>query len=147
MTVVPGSNRFLTDVVINDPATGLAADPNLPSGGAQVRASSGNVANAAATATLPAVIAKTNYLSGLQIFAGGATAGSIVLCTITGLLGGSMVVPVTIPAGATLASQVPPLSFYPPLPASAPNTAIVVTLAAAGAGNTNAAVDIQGYVK
>jgi hypothetical protein len=36
--------------------------------------------------------------------------------------------------------------FIPPLPASAVNTNIVVTVAAAGAGNTNMAVVSHGYI-
>jgi hypothetical protein len=51
-----------------------------------------------------------------------------------------------IPAGVTT-SIVPLLvTFYPPLPASATNTAITVTAVAFGAGNTNAAAVANGFV-
>jgi len=55
----------------------------------RINASSGNVAAVTATATLAAVAAKTNYLTKVDINGGGATAGSIINCAITGLVGGT----------------------------------------------------------
>lgn len=118
-----------------------------PNAATAVSASSGNVANASAVATLPAVVGKTNYLTGLQITAGGATAGACVSATVTGLVGGTATYAFCVPTGATLGATPLELAFYPPVPASTTNTAIVVTLPALGAGNTNAAVSAQGYVK
>lgn len=117
-----------------------------PVGYTAVVAGSGNVANAAATATLAAVAAKTNYLSGFIVTGAGATAASVVALTITGLLGGTRTQNIVVPAGVT--TSIIPLtpSFVPPLPASAVNTAIVVSAAAFGAGNTNAAVMAYGFV-
>ena len=43
-----------------------------------IAASSGNVANAVATATLAAVAGRLTYVSGFEITGGGATAGSLV---------------------------------------------------------------------
>lgn len=128
---------------------GNPLDPSnpAPTGATQVAASSGNVAAASAVATLPAVAGKTNYLSGVQIMGAGATAASVVQATITGLLGGTLTIPVAVPAGANVGVQPIALSFYPPLPASAPNTAITVTVPSLGAGNTNAVANAQGYVK
>ena len=128
-------------------ATGGAAWVLATSAGAAtVTASSGNVANASAVATLPAVAAKTNNLSGLLISGAGATAASVVTATVTGLLGGTMSITVPVPAGAAVGITPIYLDFNPPLPASAVNTAIVVTLPALGAGNTNASVSAWGYV-
>jgi hypothetical protein len=112
-----------------------------------VAASSGNVAAAAAVATLPAAAGKTTYVAGLTITGGGATAASLVTAVLSGLLGGSLSFTVAAPAGATLGVTPLSVEFNPPLPASAANTAIVLTLPSLGAGNTNAAVSAWGYQK
>ena len=60
-------------------------------GGTAVAASSGDVANASAVATLAAPGAGlTNYVTGFTITFSGATAASVVLATLTGLLGGTL---------------------------------------------------------
>jgi hypothetical protein len=125
------STPFPTD------ATGAAATP--------VKASSGNVAAAVATATIPAVAGKTAYITGFDITGAGATAGSVVNPTITGLLGGTSTYTLTVATGATTANPVLSVSFQPPLPASAVNTAIVVSCPSLGAGNTNNTVNAYGY--
>jgi hypothetical protein len=114
---------------------------------ANVHASSGNVANAAATATLPAPgVGLTNYVTGIEVTAGGATAAGLVTGTITGLAGG-VTESFTFGAPAGVALQAAPFSpqFESPLRA-AQNTAVVLTLPALGSGNTNATVTIHGYV-
>ena len=108
-------------------------------------AASGNVANASAVATIAAVAGKTNFLSGLTITAGGAVAAALVNATVTGLAGGTATYTFAAPAGATAGATPMALTFNPALPASAVNTAIVLTLPALGAGNTNAAVTAWGY--
>lgn len=108
-------------------------------------ASSGNVANASAVATLAAVAAKTTYIAGMTITGGGATAGSLVNATLAGLAGGTATYTFAAPAGATVGATPLVLAFNPPLPASAVNTAIVLTLPALGIGNLNAAVSAWGY--
>jgi hypothetical protein len=108
-----------------------------------VTASSGNVAAATATATLPAVAAKTNYVSGFEITSSGGTAGCFNP-TLTGITGGTMTFTYCITATQSVAPLVVP--FYPPIPASAVNTAIAISLPAMAA-STNATVSIQGYVK
>ena len=107
--------------------------------------SSGNVANSSAIATIPAVAAKTTFITGFEITGAGATAGVVVLATITGLLGGTASYAVAAPAGAMIGLTPMTVVFNPPLPASAVNTAIVLTLPALGLGNTNAAVVAHGY--
>jgi hypothetical protein len=107
--------------------------------------SSGNVANAAATATIPAVAAKTCYIAGFEATGAGATAAGVVNLTITGLLGGTATYTVSVPAGATAGLLPLDVIFTPPLIASAANTAIVVSMQALGAGNTNAAVVAHGF--
>jgi len=139
-----------------DPISGtrsrVAPDGSLPwapfpFGATPVNSTSGNVANAQAQASIAAVAGKTSYLSGFSMSALGATAGSTVTLTIAGLAGGSRTLLVIVPAGVTTPVNPFPLieKFDPPLAASAPNTAITVTLPALGAGNTNAMVNAEGF--
>jgi hypothetical protein len=92
--------------------------------------------NANQVATLPGVVGKTTYITGFSAGGAGATAGSGANTTVAGLLGGTLNFPTVFPAG--VGSTITPLNFQfvPPMPASAVNTAIVVTMPAAGAGNT-----------
>ena len=113
--------------------------------GTTVGNSSGNVANVNAVATLAAVAGKANYLSTVRMTAAGATAGSVVVATITGVLGGPLSYVFSTPAGATVGASPLVLNFDPPLQSTGPNTAIVCTLPALGAGNTNAVVSISGF--
>lgn len=119
--------------------------PGYPPGATAKTASSGNVANAAATATLAAVALKTNYVTGFSITGAGATAASVVTATLAGVLGGTMSYTIPVPAGATLGITPLIFNFTAHIPASAINTAIVLTLPALGAGNTNATVTLRGY--
>lgn len=112
--------------------------------GTPIAAASGNVANANAVATLAAVAGKLNYLEGFTLTAAGATAGLPVVATVTGLAAGTLSYIFTAPAGVLVGALPLVVAFDPPLPASAPNTAIVVTLPALGAGNTNAAAEAHG---
>jgi hypothetical protein len=121
----------------------VASQP--PSGATQKTGASGNVANASAVATLAAVSAKTNYITGFQVTAAGATAASVVNVTVTGLITGTATYTFVFPAGVTTAAQSLIVSFETAVKASGVNTAIVVTLPAGGTGNTNAAVAAQGY--
>lgn len=117
-----------------------------PTGAPQTLAVAGNVGAAAQiTATLPAVANQTTYLSGFYVDGLGATAGSVIEVTVSGCLGGSFTRKVTIPAGATVAITPLQMDFTSPIPGSAANTAIVVTVPSFGAGNTNAVVRAWGY--
>lgn len=106
---------------------------------------SGNVANASATATLTSASGKTMYLSGFIITGAGATAASNIQVTVSGLLNGSRVFILSIPAGVTTGITPLVVQFRMPLPASATNTNIVVSVPAFGSGNTHAAVVANGY--
>lgn len=116
-----------------------------PAGATPLNASSGNQANTAAVATLAKGAGQTTYLTGFEITGAGATAAGIVLATVTGLVGGPRTLVVAVPAGATTGLTRVAASFDPPLPALTPNADIVVTLPPLGAGNTNAAVNAQGF--
>lgn len=118
----------------------------IPPGAVAVNGASGNVANATAAATLPAVGGKTNYVTGFEITGGGATAAALVAATLAGLLGGTATYIFATPAGVALGAAPLIVEFQTPIPASAVNTAITLTLPALGAGNTNAAVAIHGFL-
>lgn len=113
--------------------------------GVPIGGSSGNVANAQAQASLAASPGNITYITGFDFTYAGATAASVVVLTVAGLAGGTQSFEIGVPAGAAVEGQ--PLSIrYPePLPASAPNAAIVVTCPALGAGNTNAVLNVQGF--
>lgn len=108
---------------------------------------SGNVAAASAVATMPAVAGKTNFIEGFDITSGGSTAAALVLAALTGVLGGTLSYVYGTVAGATLINSPLSVRFSPPLPASAVNTAIALTLPSLGTGNTNAIVTVYGYVQ
>lgn len=110
-----------------------------------INAFSGNVAAGSAVATLAGVASKTTYISGFQITASGATAALVVDATVTGLVSGTATYTFTFPAGVTVGATPLVVLFDPPVPASAANTAIVVTLPSGGAGAAHAAVNAQGF--
>lgn len=112
-----------------------------------VDATSGVVANANAVATMPAVAGKTNVLNHLRVEGLGATAGTTVQGTITGVLGGTREFEVTVPAGVGTAITPVDITFPGGLQATGPNVAIVVTVPAFGAGNVNAEVNIEGTLQ
>lgn len=96
---------------------------------------------AATAATLAAAANKTTYICGFIITAG-ATAAISGAATVTGTKSGTLnfIQNVGIATSAQALSQ----TFNPPIPASAVNTAIVVTSLAAGTAGTTA-VSAWGY--
>jgi hypothetical protein len=133
---------FVQAVMLTD-----SAGNEVPAGGTAVAGTSGDVANASAAASLAAVASKTNYLTGFSITFSGATAASIVVATVTGLLGGTLSFVVAVPAGATVGGTPIIVDLAVPHPASAANTAITVTLPALGAGNAHACTNVRGIQK
>lgn len=110
-----------------------------------ISASSGNVAAAAANATLTSAAGRMVYITGFTITGAGATAGSIIAVTITGVVGGTQTYNLVVPAGATLPVSLS-VSFPWPLAATGMNTNIVVNVPSFGAGNTNAATVVYGMI-
>lgn len=123
----------------------VSGAPGVPSGAVIVAGASGSVAASSAVATLAAAAGKTTYITGFTVTAAGATAGASVSLAITGLLGGTLTYVYTAPTGATVPGPVLDVQFTTPLPASAVNTAIVVTLPSLGTGNLAAAVVATGF--
>lgn len=119
----------------------------VPIGATQVTGASGVVSAATAAASLAAVAAKTNYLTGFSITGGGATSASLITCTLSGLITGSETYVFAVASGATAGSVALTRSFNHPIPASAVNTAITMSCPTFGSGNTAAAVNVEGYVQ
>lgn len=123
----------------------VAQISEIPYGAIPITAASGNVANASAVATLAATSTKTTYITGFEVTSGGATTGLNVIVTVTGTITGTLSYIHTFPAGPLVPGNPLVVTFATPIPASAVNTAIVVTLPAGGSGNTHAAVVAHGY--
>lgn len=122
----------------------LIVSSSFPAGATPVLASAKG-ANAAIGATLPAAPGKTTYVTGFEITGGGATVGGVVEATLAGLLGGTASYVVGAVAGVLAANPPILVRFVPPLPASAPNTALVLSVPALGLGNSLSAAVIHGY--
>lgn len=118
---------------------------DYPASAIPLIAGSGNVANASAAATLTPIALTTAFITGFEVTGSGATAGLPVTVTVAGLLGGTKSYTYTFAAGALVGNQGLAVTFFPALPASAVNTAIVVTCPASGAGGTNNTVVAHGY--
>lgn len=116
-----------------------------PSGATAINAASGNVANANAVATLAAVAGKTTYITGFEVTGAGATAGLPVIVTVVGTITTTLSFIAVAAVGALVANTPVIVEFPVPIPASATNTTIVVTLPALGLGNTHAAVVAHGF--
>lgn len=129
--------------LVSDPSGHLVVGTIAP--GAPITAASGNVANASAVATLAGAAGKTTYITGFELTAGGATGAALVQATVAGVLGGTLTYIFGFPAGVTTIATPLIVEFPEPIPASAANTAIVVTLPAGGTGNTNAAAVAHGF--
>jgi hypothetical protein len=142
---------LVDDTVPSGKALGVTGNPLsisgalYPVGSTPLTGASGNKANASAAATLTPSATTTAYISGFEVTGSGATAALPVIVTVTGLLGGTLSFIYNFAAGALVGNQPLLIPFFPPIPASAINTPIVVTCPASGAGGTNNAVVAHGY--
>jgi hypothetical protein len=116
------------------------------SGGLQTPVmSSARGTNATITATLPAAVGKSTYITGFAVHAGFATAGIELDVQVTGIPT-TLDFDIRVPTSAgNVAGMWQSNYFQPPLPSSATNTAIVVTVPAAGAGDSGTSVCAWGY--
>lgn len=120
------------------------ADIQYPNGSVALGGSSGSVANATAAVTLAAPASGINYVTSIAITGAGATAASIVVATLSGVVGGPFAYIIAVPAGAT--TGITPIFRQYPIPlAGVAGQAITLSLPALGAGNTNAAVNLAGF--
>lgn len=111
-----------------------------------IQATSGDVANAQAVATLAGVAGKTTYITGFTITGSGATSGLAVVVTVTGLATPFNFI-YCAAAGVLVMNTPLVVNFPAPVPASAVNTAVVVTCPALGTGNAHNIVNAFGYQK
>lgn len=119
--------------------------PGYTSAQTPITAASGNVAAGVATATLAAAGGKLTYITGFEITSDGATVGVCVNPTVVGVVTGTMTYTYCAPAGALLAATPLIVEFPQPIPSSAVNTAVAVSLPSLGTGSTNATVTAHGY--
>ena len=107
-------------------------------------------ANSSATGNfavgLAAVAGKTNYLTGFSAGGTGATTALMQNLTITGLLGGTIYHFFAIPAIGTGVVQIN-VDFARPIPASATNTVISLTVPNFGAGALLVSGQIRGFYR
>ena len=124
---------------------GVGGNSTYPSGAIPLSASSGNVAAATATATLPASPGRTTYICGFTVTAGGSTAAATVNVTVTNTPGGTLTYNFSTSTGVDAPSPALVEDYVPCLPANAQNTTIVVSMPTLGAANAHAAINVQGY--
>lgn len=106
-------------------------------------ASASGAAGAANSAALPAVASKRNYLSGFVVSSGAPAANVGSEVTVTGVQGGTLRFQL---AQTTGQGGMISVSFPRPLPASAVNTAITVSIPLT-AGGAATSVAVWGFVK
>lgn len=129
-----------------NPASSARIVPDTFNGDTQDAIATATGAASSMTPTLAAIAGRTNFITGFMVDGLGATAASVIEVTITGLVGGNTLRrKVNIPAGATSAITPVQVDFARPIPASAPNTAIVLTVPSFGAGNTSAVSALFGF--
>jgi hypothetical protein len=145
------------DATAPTPVTGIkrgygsetsGGDPLMHQGIAAIPAPAGavhQVAAATATAAIAAVVDQTGYLAGFSISGGGATGTSRIRATIAGLAIGTMGIDIVVPAGAALAITPIFVTFPNPIPSSAANTAITLSVPSFGTGNLDVSIAIWGY--
>lgn len=105
-----------------------------PSGATPISASLAAASTTGTTITLPAAAGKTTYICGVYI-AANATAATSGFAFISGTVSGSINLFEPI-AALPAVGQVVLQPFSPCVPASAPNTAILITTANPGAGGS-----------
>ncbi len=119
--------------------------PTAPVVSQVVSAAGGAQSNAA---TLTGKTGQYTYWEGFDVTGAGATAATVVEITTTGLTNNlKFEVPVAAGVTAPFIANVPvyAVRFPTPIPSSATNTNIVVTLPSFGGGNTNASITVYGY--
>lgn len=120
--------------------------PGVGGGGRTQVGSGGNAVNAPVVLNITPSAAQFGYLAGLIVSGLGATAAAVILLSIAGIEGGTLQLPVAVPAGAAVPIAPVVIQFNPPLVGSALGQQIQVTLTAFGAGNTVENLSIWGFV-
>jgi hypothetical protein len=123
--------------------TGALREINSP--GTMETCTSGNVANATVACTLAASAGHTTFIAGFVMNSNGATAGTGVTCTLTGVITGTMSFTYDYGAIASITNAPLFVQFNPPIPASTTNTTIVASCPAGGTGATLATMNAWGF--
>jgi hypothetical protein len=126
-----------------------ARTPNIggngyPPGAVPIQGSSADVAAASAVATLAAATGKTTWITHFRCTGTGSTTAVGADITVAGLTNSEIYI-MGFASGATVANVPVDVTFSPPQPASAVNTAITVTMATGGTGNLHAACAGEGF--
>jgi hypothetical protein len=112
-------------------------------------ASSGDVSAAVSTATLAAPTGNATWaITSLDIEGAYATGASMVVCTVTGVQGGTMTLDVSVGL-ITMVSGIiqPPIQFQWAIPLSAvPATAVVFSCPSFGSGATHSSINVHAIL-
>jgi hypothetical protein len=87
------------------------------------------------------------YIEGFDVTGGGATSASVINCTVTGTTN-TLNFSMNIASGVTASVNAQGglfIRFPTPIPASATNTAITLTVPSFGTGNTEASCTVYGF--
>lgn len=147
--LIPNSSAVLGQNVDIQQVGGvnLGPGPALPvessASSTDIELSSANAA-AANNLIIPGAAGVFTYISGFSVTGTGATAGSTIAITITGLTQ-TLTYWIVIPAGAAIAITPLIVEFVRPIPSSAVNTGITLNVPSFGAGNLNAAATLHGF--
>jgi len=125
---------YPADVYVRYPPNALPLD-----------AASVDTAAGAISISFPAVAGWVNYVAGYRCDGTGATAASVVLVVLGGLIGPAMGIPVAVPAGVGIQDLSVQGAFDPPIPSLAPNTAIILQMPSLGAGSLHATCSMWGF--
>jgi hypothetical protein len=139
---------LLASVAVAGVASAQLIAPNLSSSPV-ITASSGDVAAATATATLAAPNSGSWEITQLEIWGANATASSNVVCTITGLMGGTMTIDVVVSLIPATTAPITNNPIYLPFNGGLtglPGTAVVFSCPSMGSGNLHAAINIHGIL-
>jgi hypothetical protein len=138
-------NGSILRVVQTNPATGAPSSSVTGAPPGTGITASTAAAAAASNATLAAVAGKITYITGFTVSGGGATLASIIAVTVTGTITGTLTYYLGVPAGVLVGASDLTVQFSTPVPASAPNTAIVVNVPSFGAGSTAQSAVATGF--
>lgn len=143
MIETKNSDGTISEVGLLNPLP-VATMPYVAAATVQVSSTTG--AAAAQNPVLGNLAGKTTYVAGFSITGAGATAASVISVTVQGTLLGNLNYKIAVPAGATVGITPLIVNFNPPIPANAANASIILNVPSFGAGNTDAAAVIWGFI-
>jgi hypothetical protein len=115
-----------------------------PPGAIPIQGGSADVAASSAVATLAAATGKTTWITHFRCTGTGSTTAVGADITVAGPTNSEIYI-MGFASGATVANVPVDVTYSPPQPAAAANTAITVTMATGGTGNLHAACAAEGF--